>query len=91
MMKQESPRCTACGQRREYVTFSGFPKKRLYYKPGSVKMQSATSAVWTIFSSMSQSLILPLSFALTLNPSPKAGEGLQSGSPSPALGEGVGR
>jgi hypothetical protein len=28
--------------------------------------------------------------ALTLNPSPKRGEGLQSGSPSPVLGEGVG-
>jgi hypothetical protein len=27
---------------------------------------------------------------LTLNPSPRAGEGLQSGSPSPHLGEGVG-
>ncbi len=28
--------------------------------------------------------------ALTLNPSPKKGEGLQSCSPSPRLGEGVG-
>jgi len=34
--------------------------------------------------------IVPLAFALTLNPSPKRGEGLQSGSPSPFLGEGVG-
>jgi hypothetical protein len=27
--------------------------------------------------------------ALTLNPSPRAGEGLQSGSPSPRVGEGA--
>ncbi len=33
---------------------------------------------------------VPLAFALTLNPSPKRGEGLQSGSPSPFLGEGAG-
>ena len=54
------------------------------------KLRFLNAIAWTVFSSMSQSLILPLSFALTLNLSPKAGEGLQSGSPSPSLGEGVG-
>jgi hypothetical protein len=44
----------------------------------------------TVFVKMLKPLVTPLVFTLILNPSPKKGEGLQSGSPSPFLGEGAG-
>ena len=51
----------------------------------------------TVFMKAPKILIIPIDFALTLfllaagaKPSPKRGEGLESASPSPLLGEGAG-
>ncbi len=48
------------------------------------------SILRTVFVKVLETRIVPLASALTLNPSPFLGEGLQSGSPPPKMGEGVG-
>ena len=60
-----------------------------------IKTAQTKSNVWlnpilrTVLVKVLETPILPSTFTLTLNPSPKRGEGLQSDSPSPKKGEGV--
>jgi hypothetical protein len=56
----------------------------------TLNLKLKTSILRTVFVKMLKTLATPLALALTLNPSPKQGEGLQSGSPSPCLRERVG-